>query len=801
MSDRTKKALIGMLMASSAMAYMVPTAYAQEAGESADAEDDLQLEEIYVTARKKRELVVEVPMNISTVGSVEIEKRNLVNKEDMYRTIAGAASPRGSLILRGLSGSNSTAPGTTTTWTDGIPYNFSNLFDVERVEVLRGPQGTLWGSNAIGGTVQVITKKPNLDEFEGLATLQFDKEKNRPGTGVRASAAVNFPIIAGELALRVTGSVGNVDKKVLNTYTGVVGKDEDHFIRTQLMWSPSPDTRVTFMHVNERIYTSGFDDVDANSPTYYYDAILTANPDAPYGYDVALDFPSCPEGTSRTECFGGQLNGHDPLFTQYMLMDDFTRDRQNLFALNIEKDDIFPGADLTYSGSYRRNDNLGRQGWWSRADANDMFRTWIIDKSEGRRWTHEVRLQSNKEDAAFDWTVGAFYDENETLPSGDVQWQYHASDDRSRAIAAYLWGSYWGLGDPSEIGQTLYGDDTKNYNYTIYKWKKKELAFFGELSYTFDLGDAGSVELTGGLRYYDLKDDLHDEVSGIWIDPYELTTSETITNDGENGTRKKFSINYMPNETLGIFAIYSEGYRRGGNNGPNPPADCLNDENIGSYTDRYASDQIKNYEVGVKGAVFDRRMSFSSAVYQIDWSGVQADVYMPSCGFSYTANAASARSRGVEFESTTQLMDGLSLQVNAAYTNSKMTSDVPALGAEDGDDMTMVPKYNFYVALDKEFEIWSKEASVRLEMLGYGEYKSHFNVREDDISPAYEVVNLNASFGVTDNARLSIFVNNLLDKEIITYKRSRSRSDWSGNALWYTYGQERNVTIRLDVTF
>lgn len=798
MSKLTKKAFMSMLMASSAIAATAPMAYAQEAADDAEG---LELEEIYVTARKKRELIVEVPMNIATVGAVEIQKRNLVNKEDMYRTIAGAASPRGSLILRGLSGSNSTAPGTTTTWTDGIPYNFSNLFDVERVEVLRGPQGTLWGSSAIGGTVQVITKKPNLDEFEGAAGIQFNREKNRPSTGIRASGAVNFPIIEGELALRITASAGNVGQKVLNTYTGIVGEDEDHFIRTQLMWSPNPETRINFMHVNERYFTSGFTDVDANSPSYYYDAILTANPDAPYGYDVAFDFPSCPEGSSRTSCFGGQLNGHDPKFTQYMLMDPFNRDRQNIYALNIEKDNLFSGADFTYSGSYRRNNNLGRQAWWSRADANDMFRTWIMDKSEGRRWTHEARLQSNKEDSPFDWTVGAFYDENETLPSGDVQWQYHASDNKSRAIAAYLWGSYWGMADPSVLGQTLYGDDTKNYNYTIHKWKTKELAFFGEASYTLDLADSGQIEFTGGLRYYDLKDDLHDEQSGIWIDPYDLTSQETITKDGENGTRKKFSVNYMPNENLGIFAIYSEGYRRGGNNGPTPPADCVNDENIGSYVDRYSSDKIKNYEVGVKGLAFNRRVSFSSAAYQIDWTGVQASVYMPSCGFSYTANAASARSRGVEFESTTQIMDGLSLQVNAAYTNSEMTSDVPALGAESGDDMTMVPKYNFYVALDKEFTAFDRDGSVRLEMSGYGKYKSHFNVRDDDISPAYEVVNLSGSIAVTENARLSLFVNNLLDSEIITYKRSRSRSDWSGNALWFTYGQERNVSLRLDVTF
>lgn len=760
------------------------------------------IEEIYVTARKKRELTVDVPMNISSVGTAEIEKRNLINKEELFRQVAGGAAPRGELILRGLSGSNSSFPGTTTTFTDLIPYNFSNLFDVQRVEVLRGPQGTLWGSNAIGGTVQVITNKPNLQEMEVLASVQMNTEKNRPGTGVRASAALNVPLIQDKLALRVTGSMGTENKKTLNTYTGVIGKNEDHFIRAQLLWAPDEDTRINLMYVNEYDKETGDDDVDVNAPSYYYSAILTPNDAATYGYDVAFDFPSCPAGTTnRSSCRGAPLNGHNPNFTSYGLMDPFDFDRVDLWGLNVERDNLFGIGDFIYSGSYRETSDHGQQAWWSRADANDMFRTWIIDKSDDQRWTHEARLQSNDEDTAFDWTVGAFYDSFKTLPSDSIQWQYHASDDRSRAIAAYLWGDYWGLGDPSVIGQTLYGDDTKNYNVTYNKYETTELALFGELSYTFDLGDAGSLELTGGLRYYDLQDDIDVEESGIWIDPWTLSTINTITQDGETGTRKKFSINYKPSNNIGIFAIYSEGYRRGGNNGASAPNDCANDENIGSYTDRYDSDQIKNYEIGIKGSAFDRRFTFSSAAYRIDWTGVQASVYMPSCGFSYTANAASARTQGLEFESTTLLGSDFQLIVNAAYTDSKITSDVTALGASDGDDMTMVPKYNFYLALDKSFDVWDREASARVEFNGYGEYKTHFNVGDADIVPAYTVVNFNAGIQLNESSRLSLILNNVFNDNIILYKRSRSRSDWSGNALWENYADERNLSIRLDFKF
>jgi outer membrane receptor protein involved in Fe transport len=257
----------------------------------------------------------------------------------------------------------------------------------------------------------------------------------------------------------------------------------------------------------------------------------------------------------------------------------------------------------------------------------------------------------------------------------------------------------------------------------------------------------------------------------------------------------------MPNDSMSVFAVYSEGYRPGGNNGPNAPNDCLGDDNIGGYVDRYQSDQIENYELGFKGLAFDRRFQFSSAVYRIDWTGVQADVYMPTCGFSYTANAATAVSEGIEFESTTLITDTLQLQINAAYTDSRMTSDVPTLGAEDGDSMTMVPEYNFYIALDKEVNLWGRDGTVRLDYAGYGEYKSHFNTLDADISPAYEVLNLSGSLRVNDNARLGLYVNNVLNEEIIEYKRSRYRSDWPLGDQYYYYGEERSVAVRFDFDF
>nr|MBC8226014.1 TonB-dependent receptor plug domain-containing protein [Gammaproteobacteria bacterium] len=246
------------------------------------------LDEIVVTARKKEEVVLDIPMNISTIIETEIKARNIVDKSELYRTIAGAASPRGELILRGLSGSNSAYPNTTNVWTDGVPFDFGNVYDVERVEVLRGPQGTLYGSNAIGGTVHVITNKPNLNELEISGSVMFKNEAHRPGTEVRAFGVVNVPIVEGSLGLRVTGQSGGKTGKILNLNDGHRGETEDEFLRAQLLWEPNDKTQVNLSVVRDEYFSDEYSDVDLSTPPYYYEAILTPNAAATYGYDVAL---------------------------------------------------------------------------------------------------------------------------------------------------------------------------------------------------------------------------------------------------------------------------------------------------------------------------------------------------------------------------------------------------------------------------------------------------------------------------------------------------------------------------------
>ncbi|HJM71271.1 MAG TPA: TonB-dependent receptor, partial [Gammaproteobacteria bacterium] len=580
------------------------------------------IDEIVVTARKKEEVVLDIPMNISTITEAEIKARNIIDKTELYRTIAGAASPRGELILRGLSGSNSAYPNTTNVWTDGIPFDFDNVYDVERVEVLRGPQGTLYGSNAIGGTVHVITNKPDLNEFEVSGSVMFKNERHRPGTEVRAFGVVNVPIVEGSLGLRVTGQSGSKTGKILNINDGHRGETEDEFLRAQLLWEPNDKTQVNLSVVRDEWFSDEYSDVDLSTPPYYYEAILTPNGDATYGYDVELTFPDCPSGASRPECkihsIGALVqDGYNPDFATWYLLNHFNANETSLIGLTIDRQDIFDGVDLSYAGSYRDTDTSGRQNHWSRYDAQDMFRTWIDDTNGWNRFTHELRLQSSG-DGPIEWTVGAFHDDSRGKENPNVQWQYHASDNRSRAIADYLWGYWWGYEDPTQLGIDVYGNGNVHYNGNQLRWDDTETAYFGEVSYTMDLQDGKTLELTGGIRFYDIKNDYYYTDSGLW------NNDVTDIKDGEDGNRIKLSANYRPAEDFAVFGIYSEGYRPGGNNGSAPPVSCRNDPAVGDYSDRYTSDETENMEIGFKGLLFDRRLQFSGAIYQIDWSGVQA---------------------------------------------------------------------------------------------------------------------------------------------------------------------------------
>lgn len=766
------------------------------------------LDRVTVTARKREETILEVPMNISVVSATELTDRNITTVSEIYRTLAGGASPTGQLVLRGLAGGNSPTPGTTSQFVDGIPFGFGDVFDIEQAEVLRGPQGTLWGSNAIGGTVQLRTRAPQFDEAEVATTLEASREKGGTGTGARLQASVNIPLVEDTLALRIAASKRDSPGKVFNVATGNPQKSEREFIRTQLRWQPADTVDVTLGHIWTATDSVGTVNADRSIAGFYYVPTLTPNPASPWGYDVDFDTVDCPVGAERPACLApGAGSKVDPRYRIFEQLDGWARDTTNLFSLRTDVDDVFGIGSLHYVGSYRKNFSNSLDNW-SRLDLDDMAQTWIVNRSSSYRTTHELRFQNNERMGGFDWTIGLFQDRSWQGYTPDEQWQYHRTDPRSVAIFS-AWNDFFdygftdlGIRNIAELGQTLYGDPSINYNLTTLYDYSRERAAFGELSYLFDTG-IGAFELTAGLRAFEFEDATAFQRSGIWFGTNAdgSPVFEEAYSGEESGSRRKFSLSYMPNRDLNIFALYSEGYRPGGNNAPLPTS-CAGDDFAGAYQARYNSDAIDNYELGFKAALFDRRFRVSSAIYRIDWSGTWASVYMPSCGFSYTTNTPgeSARSEGVEFESSLMLGERTMLTFNAGYTDSRMLVANEALGSEAGDDMTMVPKYNGYLAVDQEFSLFGLQAFARADVAAYGEFKSHFNTRPEDVAPAYETVNLSGRLHLNDNAVVSVHVNNVFNEDYLTYRSARSRTS-SRQPLYERYGAERNVAVRFDYRF
>ncbi len=794
--------------------------------DKAATDDDKSIERLLITSRKKTESIIEVPMNVSSVGAMEIADRNLLNKEELFRSVAGAANPRGELILRGLSGSNtSTGIGTTSTFTDGIPYNFSDLYDVQRVEILRGPQGTLYGSNAIGGTVRIITNKPQLDEFEVKASIQVNKEKNVQGLDQRLYTTLNMPL-GEDVALRVTGSTSDQPLSITNVNTGVQGNIRANFLRAQLLWQATDDLSFNLGVIHDEFEQIGTDTADVATGGAYYEAQLTANPDAPFGYDVEIGVaPEC--AGSRVECMssGHIAGGKDPRYNAWELMDGKTNNDTNMVTLNISHDNLFGIASMSYDGSYRNYDDyVGTSANWSRSDGGDMFRTWLINDFQRKRTTHELRFSSLEKNSPIDWTIGYFYDKDEKGKGGNHQHQYHGDGDRGKAIATAFWGDYWGyfggewedengglhvINTVAELGMLYWNDPDINYSEEVLVSYATEQSFFGEASYTLDTEEMGEFEFTAGIRFYDLEDREVSEIKGIWSAPADEDNRPDLEegtffinrpdqSGSESGNRKKFSLSWRPSAQMSVYALYAEGYRPGGNNVQSLPNACRNDTNARYFQTRYNSDAIDNYEVGYKASLFERKFNIAAAAYQINWTGVQAEIEM-GCGFSFIANAAEARSRGVEVETSTSLTDDLTLTLNAGYTSAEMLKDVESVGAKAGDDMTQVPKYNIYAALDQGFTLFNRQAYVRLDMEAYGKYKTNFLATDEDQIPAYERFNLSGRIELKDGINASLHINNLFDKEIINW-RSTTGNEY-GNYHYVEYGDGRNISFRLDFTF
>jgi len=699
-----------LILSTAALISSVGAAPIEAAGaDTTPPSDTGGLTEIVVTAQRRTQTVQDIPYNISVLGSEELKNSGAVNLNDLSRIVTGlvtvdqgpgARSFQNDLTLRGLRtdspGGGSSAqylPSQTvnsvSTYFGETPIFFPMVLqDLERIEVLRGPQGTLYGSGAEAGTIRVIPHRPDFADFSGevSATGSYTEFAHQANDNVHGM--LNIPL-ADNLALRlvagqehlagfITGvGLWQTDSRGIplpsvpgNLSSGpVVGPEQrglnssnQGFERAALRWKPVEivDLQLDYLHqtttqASPQLVTPYWPGGCVNLP------VGTVAPSA-----------GCTDVSTYYAPAGGQYK--TAAFTKEPY--DDTVDLGSLVA-NID----LGFANLTSATSYDRDRNFSSTNIIASAvnlgggNSYEFFPPYngyprinfiasvpAVDKS----FVQEIRLTSSGKHF-LDYVVGAFYQ--------------HETRDAHFTVLDLGQGEY-----NVSIGQPDVGNiESVGNAQTVYSDK----AIFGEL--TAHLTSAWQV--TAGLRLFRdafSVENVNQLLMCGAICSADLTdpTGLTIVQDGQrvSGHLKKFNTSYDLNDTTKIYATYSEGFRRGGTNALpiNGPFAALPEYQT------YQPDYAKNYEIGLKGSLLNKRIRYSTAVYRINLKDFQFSGYSEAGAYAATFNGSSARTQGVEFETQAAVTEKLTVAVGYTFTDARTTS---AVNKSDLVAFALIPGY------------------------------------------------------------------------------------------------------------
>ena len=706
-----------------------------------------EVEEVVVTANKKEETVQEIPMNISVITDVDIQERGITNPEDFLRTLAGVTTPGGARFytIRGLNTSSAQrSSGTTSSYVDEIPGTTMNIWDIDRIEVLRGPQGTLYGSNAIGGTIRYITKKPDLSGFDYAYSVEYGKKRFAGNAIVNYNAMVNIPL-NDLFALRATYSQAldpGIYENIITQNKDVGDQDDERYTITlgfERDDSPIHDGNIKSMIryiVSDRYDegmkekgngdkpgTADINDPNCNTSTAFY-----------YG-------SSCTRLTALAAEYGRDLSDYHPLFSFAEVTDEVHNVVMSTLASTTEVGFDWGSASLTTM--YRDYDE-DSETEWSRIDTDDLYPAPLIVTSDSETEITELRLSSNP--GMIEWTVGLYDFESNADPNSIVENQALLSAEAWDYIQFMVPGGY----DGAAYCPPYCGDDASPYfyygSYTYYSYSE-EKAMYGEVALNLD-----KLKFTAGLRDYEISDGYKSSEFGIFYsgNGCDGTATEGTTCNEESGsesdTRPKLTASYMPNEDLTFFAVSSAGYRPGGNNSALPPF-CAGDPEANNFQRRYTSDKAENTEFGMKAR--GDSFNFNATYFMIDWTDIQIGI-APACGWSFSANGGEAETKGVEIDFDVELAEGLYMDFAGSFMTAETTIDMPSFGASAGDSLPGTVEEQYNIGFSYDYAAGSKPAYARLDYLYYGESYATFGQSEDQMSPAYEKFNLN--WGVELNA-------------------------------------------------
>ena len=771
------------------------TGNVQTSATAQNVQTDVPTQDIVVTAQRTSQVASRVPISISAYTQETLDRKGVKDIADVARFTPGIQFDPGdnSVSIRGIS--SGAGAGTTGVYIDDTPIQMRSLgfsaddtlpaiFDLDRVEILRGPQGTLFGAGSEGGTIRYITPEPSLTNLEAVGRAEFSHTAHGSNS-YEAGVAVGAPLITDKVGFRVSawhrhdaGWIDRVDNATIS--------------------SANPRGIVTDKDAN-----SGNVTVLRGALRFEPAQGLVITPAVQYQKRSRRDDDSFVEAISDPE--SGVFRESSP---EYRL----TRDKFYLPSLNIQYD--FGPATLVSNTSYfHRNNTTGYDGtiydlsyyqslyldsfpdgplypFLTPTGINQALPFYLspsVVTNRQRNFTQEVRLQSSNSEARLNWVIGIFYQRNRQT----------SIEELVEPPVEALFPFAFGMGIEDYFEYPLYGPDSY-INQT--KAKETQLAAFADVTWSV----TDKLKLIAGGRYAKADYSFTNFADGS----QNYGRTEGQGKSTEKPFTPRFGVSYQADPRNLVYATYSKGFRVGGANPPVPVDACkesLDDFGLAKAPDAYGADTVKSIEAGSKNRLFNNMLQIATSIYRVRWNGIQQSVLLPSCAIMFTDNLGKAESKGFDLQATIRPVRQLTIDTTLGYTKAVYTSDT-ALAADriivsKGDSLG-IPPWTFSLGVQYDFPAMGKDFYIRGDYQYVSKRNRHVpneNPRNRGYDPALrpgEALNLvnlrgGANIGPTS---ISLFVDNLFDKAPI-----RSRSHMDTDTLLYTLNsiQPRTIGITL----
>ena len=817
---------VGAAIGAAGAAMCVATLAAEGEEEDETTQASGVVEEIVVSATYRDTRLMDTPLTISAVTDADIVNKGIEDIQTLYQSIPGLAYRSNSqtyntLSVRGITPPSSGGGATVGVYFDNMPITDANsgglsqtlgpLFDLERVEVLKGPQGTLYGEGAMGGSIRYITKKPDPSGFDYSLQASFEDIGESNGLSYRTDAMVNIPL-GNQFAARAV--VYRRDRAgILDQAAPRNQEDSDTFLengaRVRLAWYPTDAVEVSAM-VNVV-------DGEYGGPGLAFHCFSESTPSDPNGQVHVYDLPG-------TVCEGqfDQFNRRDPYVTHLGHWNHQSGGYDDQTMVNFSLEWELPFAELTTSTSF-----FDRETDYSE-ETSPRFSIGLIGLVDGgcfgavaacgpdvmtglggdgaffrasERFVQELRLVSNTV-SRWQWTVGGYYKDDESQ-GGEHAECHNGGPPAYAGLDTHCWLQYnfypeVSIADQQAIIGFLNSIVPGSTSYRDFG----EEAVFGELSYAIN----DQWEVLVGARYADVSFDLIVARAGVdsRVDPVnDLGITTQIFSP-------KLTLTWRPMTDFMAYLTYSQGYRPGiVNTSVAAKVAELDAIRAGSaraqeYYDRFVGlqtvdgDEAINVELGVKATLADGRFSFTASLYQIDWNDtiVQFREEIPDVpevsplGFNYNRNEGSAESSGLEYEIRMVPMDNLSLNVGGDWN---WTADIQAAAAgrylgvdiEPGNRLANAPEYSQYIAVAYDFRVGNFDATARVDAYWVGE--SWNTANNERPAPAYQTGDIKVLFR-RDDWQAGIYVRNFTDERVV----------YELNQVGYRFGRPRTFGLQVN---